>query len=78
MRDILDSSLFVQPGGNKFGMTVCPFCRSCGNISKIENKFTLFMFRDALSAREYQISGLCQECQDKTFVELRDDEAPGL
>ncbi len=24
-------------------------------------------FRDALSAREYSISGFCQECQDKTF-----------
>jgi len=26
-------------------------------------------FRDALSQREYVISGVCQECQDKTFVE---------
>jgi len=25
-------------------------------------------FRDQLSAREYDISGLCQECQDKKFV----------
>lgn len=24
-------------------------------------------FRDDLSRREYKISGLCQECQDKTF-----------
>lgn len=24
-------------------------------------------FRDELSAREFKISGLCQECQDKTF-----------
>ena len=24
-------------------------------------------FRDALSKREYTISGFCQECQDKTF-----------
>lgn len=24
-------------------------------------------FRDALSAREYRISGLCQECQDLFF-----------
>lgn len=24
-------------------------------------------FRDALSAKEYQISGLCQECQDAFF-----------
>lgn len=25
-------------------------------------------FKDAASAREYTISGLCQECQDKFFV----------
>jgi hypothetical protein len=24
-------------------------------------------FKDALSAREYQISGLCQQCQDEIF-----------
>ena len=24
-------------------------------------------FRDALSRREYEISGLCQKCQDKFF-----------
>lgn len=24
-------------------------------------------FRDALSAREYQISGMCQNCQDTVF-----------
>lgn len=24
-------------------------------------------FRDQLSAKEYSISGLCQECQDKVF-----------
>lgn len=26
-------------------------------------------FKDALSQREYEISGLCQICQDKIFVE---------
>lgn len=25
------------------------------------------VFRDLLSAREYRISGLCQDCQDKIF-----------
>lgn len=30
-------------------------------------------FRDSLSAREYKISGLCQECQDKIFGETYDD-----
>jgi len=28
----------------------------------------VFEFRDALSRKEYGISGLCQECQDKTFI----------
>lgn len=26
-------------------------------------------FRDKLSEKEYQISGFCQDCQDKTFKE---------
>jgi hypothetical protein len=29
-------------------------------------------FRDALSYKEYGISGLCQKCQDKTFKEPKD------
>ena len=30
-------------------------------------KKSLTPFRDKLSAREYEISGLCQTCQDETF-----------
>lgn len=30
-------------------------------------------FRDQLSAREYDISGLCQECQDKVFQPPEDE-----
>jgi hypothetical protein len=30
-------------------------------------------FKDSLSAREYQISGFCQECQDKVFGADDDD-----
>ena len=26
-----------------------------------------FLFRDEISRREHQISGMCQACQDKTF-----------
>jgi len=29
-------------------------------------------FRDALSTREYQISGMCQSCQDNVFAEPDD------
>ncbi len=36
----------------------CPFCATKVNISE---------FKDALSLKEYKISGLCQKCQDKTF-----------
>ena len=37
----------------------CPFCQSYIDITH--------SFRDALSKKEYQISGLCQTCQDETF-----------
>ena len=34
----------------------CPFCKQA-----------IGEFRDALSRKEYSISGLCQKCQDKIF-----------
>lgn len=34
-------------------------CVSCGK--------RVVSFRDAISAKEYFISGLCQECQDRVF-----------
>lgn len=37
----------------------CPFCTKDIDPEKD--------FRDQLSKREFEISGLCQECQDKTF-----------
>ena len=37
---------------------LCPFCRCSVNTDE---------FRNELSAKEFTISGLCQECQDKTF-----------
>jgi len=36
----------------------CPFCSK-----KITN------FRNEISLKEYQISGLCQKCQDEVFGE---------
>ena len=36
----------------------CPFC---GQPVEIEG------FRDKLSRHEYEISGICQHCQDETF-----------
>lgn len=40
----------------KVEMGICPVCgNACG------------AFRDALSQREHNISGMCQECQDDFF-----------
>ena len=36
-------------------------CRFCGN--------KILGFRDVLSRKEFGISELCQECQDKVFVD---------
>lgn len=36
----------------------CPFCGKTINLND---------FRDSKSLKEYQISGLCQKCQDKFF-----------
>ena len=30
-------------------------------------------FTDELSVKEYRISGMCQSCQDKVFVDLQKD-----
>ena len=43
-------------------------CSLCGK--EID---TVFAFRDGVSKREFVISGLCQECQDKTFGTTRAD-----
>jgi len=37
----------------------CPFCGK-----KID---TMTEFRDELSMREHEVSGLCQKCQDEVF-----------
>ena len=41
-------------------MNLCPFC---GQPIKMED------FKDALSRKEYTISGICQKCQDNFFGE---------
>lgn len=38
----------------------CPFCGK--SIDDVEKEF-----RDSLSKREFEISGLCQKCQDEIF-----------
>lgn len=39
-------------------MRLCPFCSVAINPGD---------FRDPISLREYEISGLCQTCQDEVF-----------
>jgi uncharacterized CHY-type Zn-finger protein len=39
---------------------LCPFCKKPINQED---------FRDALSRKEFTISGLCQKCQDEFFKE---------
>jgi uncharacterized CHY-type Zn-finger protein len=36
-------------------------CVFCGEVIKMED------FKNQLSIKEYEISGLCQKCQDDTF-----------
>lgn len=37
----------------------CPFCEMPVSVSDL---------RDEASKNEFQISGICQKCQDKTFL----------
>ena len=39
---------------------MCPFCST---------PVTMEDFRDDLSRREFEISGMCQKCQDEVFQE---------
>lgn len=49
-----------NPGTSGFNMSLAiGVCVTCN-----ENAYE---FKDALSKREYEISGMCQVCQDKTF-----------
>lgn len=43
----------------------CPFCRTIVNMTD---------FKDDLSLREFQISGLCNSCQDSVFNDEVEDE----
>jgi len=45
-------------------------CTNCGKDAGF--------FKDEVSLREYEISGLCQECQDKVFDENEYDDGEGV
>ena len=45
----------------------CPLCAKEINFRD---------FKDMLSAKEFEISGMCQACQDETFAEPEEDTDP--
>jgi len=57
------------PGGkaivDKFSNKVCWHCN---------RRVQPNSFRDALSVKDYRITGLCQQCQDEMYTEVEDDE----
>jgi len=62
----MNETIMRQLGfGDKVDLIKRGLCPSC--------KQPVGAFRDALSRREYGISGFCQKCQDKTFVEHGDE-----
>lgn len=59
MEKVIDA--FNPSGRKRVDSIKADICSWCG---KPATEFT-----DALSRKEYTISGFCQECQDKTFGE---------
>lgn len=43
------------------------YCSCCGA------RVTEYDFEDEISQREFEISGLCQDCQDETFTEEEEE-----
>ena len=56
-KDIMKAFGFAEEVA-KVDLGMCPFCNE---IVKEED------FRNEISKKEFQISGLCQKCQDKMF-----------
>ena len=56
MNEDIIKSIFGNDISERISNNRCPLC----------NK-EITGFRDKLSEKEYKISGLCQECQDKIF-----------
>ena len=61
MSEFMQILFSKQLSRKKVGL--CPFCGKKVNPAE---------FKDELSLREFGISGLCQECQDKFFAEPED------
>jgi hypothetical protein len=56
--DKISSGAFGVPRTEAIEKGICVICKD-----------TITGFRDDLSAKEYEISGLCQGCQDEVFCE---------
>ena len=73
--DVVDEekySYLKRAGDNKSGLTVCATCGKPPTTLNVEYQTRglpekVFMFVDELSAREYYISGMCQDCQNDVF-----------
>jgi hypothetical protein len=63
--DALLSSLMGKDRAEVIRLGKCMSCDRVGNIAS--------SFRDDLSRKEYQISGMCQSCQDDIFGISEDD-----
>ena len=57
-QNMVSKSFFGTTVSEARGKNICVICK---NPCNPEN------FKDDLSRQEYQISGMCQKCQDKTF-----------
>lgn len=60
MNCIILEQLGLREYINRYEKGLCPICGKSIDFD-IE-------FKDALSRKEYSISGLCQACQDKVFI----------
>jgi len=58
--DLLNS--FLLPGMSREDHIEEGLCATCAAFDIKESSF-----RDGLSVKEYQISGMCQKCQDSVF-----------
>lgn len=61
----IENLLTALTGRNRREAVHEGYCTICGGPAT--------EFKDALSEKEFTISGMCQVCQDKFFVEAEED-----
>jgi len=67
-KEIMKKAGFAEYVKN-FEDGICPICKKKIRYRSVLDKKIPFPgeFTDALSIKEFHISGLCQSCQDRTF-----------